>query len=156
MRKPSPRARHGAAVVEFAILLPFLVGLFLFAIDFARILYYTITLENCIHNGALFGSQAFDNQNQQWVGGGQYWQSPSGALVSQEDVATQLDGTNLSPALQGSQIQISSNQKDADGNLVNIVTISYTFTTFVSWPGLPSPVTISRTAQVRVAPATPS
>jgi Flp pilus assembly protein TadG len=155
MRRPSPHTRHGAAVAEFAILLPFLVGLFLFAIDFARILYYTITLENCIHNGALFGSQVFDNQNQQWVGGGQYWQSPSGSLVSQESVATQLDGTNLNPALQGSQIQISSGT-DADGNTVNIVTISYTFSTFVSWPGLPSPVTISRTAQVRVAPATPS
>ena len=156
MRIPSPRDRRGIAVVEFAILLPFLMGLFLFSIDFSRILYVTITLENCIHNGALFGSQAFDNQNQQWVGTGQYWQSPGGALVTQESVAAQLDGANLNPALQGSQIQVTTGQKDADGNPVNIVTISYTFSTFVSYPGLPSPVTISRTAQVRVAPATPS
>jgi hypothetical protein len=39
---------------------------------------------------------------------------------------------------------------------VNIVTVSYTFTTLVPFPGIPSPVTIVRQAQVRIAPATPS
>ena len=79
-----------------AVLLPFLVGLMLFATDFARILYYTITIENCVHNCALFGSQVFDNQNQQWIAGGpQYWQGPGGQVVTQENAATDLDGTNL-------------------------------------------------------------
>jgi hypothetical protein len=39
---------------------------------------------------------------------------------------------------------------------VKIVTVSYTFTTLIPYPGIPNPVTIQRTAQVRVAPATPS
>jgi hypothetical protein len=138
-----------------AVLLPFLVGLFLFAADFARVFYVTITIENSIHNAALFGSQAFDNQNQQWIGNQQYWQGPNGQLVSQEPVAAELDGTNLSPALANSNITVTSGT-DADGNAVNIVTVTYTFTTIVPYPGIPSPLTIVRKAQVRVAPATPS
>jgi hypothetical protein len=152
----SPRgARRATASVELAVLLPFLVALFLFAADFARVFYVTITLENSIHNAALFGSQVFDNQNQHWIGNQQYWEGPSGQLVSAEKVTAELDGTNISPALADSNIQVTSGT-DADGNPVNIVTITYTFTTIVPYPGIPSPLTIVRKAQVRVAPATPS
>jgi Flp pilus assembly protein TadG len=155
MRCRAYPARRGTAAVELAVLLPFLVGLFLFATDFARILYYTITIENCVLDGALFGSQAFDNQNQQWIGGQQYWQGPNGQLITQESVASELDGANLNPALAGSNVSVTSGT-DADGNSVAIVTITYTFNTIVPYPGIPSPVTITRTAQMRVAPAKPS
>ena len=148
-------ARPATATAELAVLLPFLVALFLFAADFARVFYVTITIENAIHDGALFGSQVFDNQNQQWIGNVQYWQGPNGQLVSLEKVAAELDGSNLSPALADSNITVASGT-DADGNPVNIVTVTYTFTTIVPYPGIPSPVTITRTAQVRIAPATPS
>jgi Flp pilus assembly protein TadG len=148
-------ARRGAAAVELAVLLPFLVTLGLFATDFARVLYYTITIENAVSNGALFGGQVFDNQNQQWIGNQQYWQGPNGQLVSQQQVAAQLDGGSLNPVLADSNVSVSSGN-DADGNPVNIVTITYTFNTIVPYPGVPSPVTIVRTAQVRVAPANPS
>jgi hypothetical protein len=97
----------------------------------------------------------FDNQNQQWIGNQQYWQGPSSQLVSLEKVAAELDGANLSPALADANISVASGS-DADGHAVNIITITYTFNTLVPYPGLPSPVTITRTAQVRVAPATPT
>jgi Flp pilus assembly protein TadG len=154
MRIPLAGPRRGAATVELALLLPFLVALFLFAADFARVFYVTITLENAIHNAALFGSQAFDNQNQQWIGNAQYWEGPGGELISQEKATSELDATNLSPGLDDSNINVTSGT-DADGNTVNIVTITYTFTTIVPYPGIPSPLTITRRAQVRVAPATP-
>lgn len=154
MKYHSETGRRGAAAVELAVLLPILVALFLFATDFARILYYTITIESSIHNGALYGSQVFDNQNQQWVGNVQYWQGPNGQLVSVEKVAAELDGANLKPALADSNISVSSGN-DAEGNPVNIVTVTYTFNTLVPYPGIPSPVTITRRAQVRIAPATP-
>ena len=149
------RPTRRAATVELAFLLPFLMALFLFAFDFARIFYVTITIENAIHNAALFGSQVFDNQNQQWIGNQQYWQGPSGQVASQAKAAAEFDGTNLSPALADGNINITSGT-DADGHPVNIVTVTYTFSTIVPYPGIPSPVTITRTAQVRVAPATPS
>jgi Flp pilus assembly protein TadG len=153
--RPRTAHRRAAAVVEFAVLLPLLVALFMFTFDFCRIYYYTIVLENCAQNAALFGSQSFDNQNQQWVGGQQYWQGPSGQLLTPETVATQLDGGNLTPALTASNINVQSGT-DTDGHTVKIVTITYTFNTIVSFPGIPSAVTIVRTAQVRVAPANPS
>ena len=151
-----PRAvRRGTATAELAVLLPLLVALFLFAADFARIFYVSITLENAIHNAALFGSRTFDNRNQQWIGNQQYWQGPNGQLITQESVASELDGANLNPALAGSNVSVTSGT-DADGNSVAIVTITYTFNTIVPYPGIPSPVTITRTAQMRVAPAKPS
>jgi hypothetical protein len=153
-----PRAagskRKATACGEMALLLPLLVGLFLFATDFARILYYTISIENCSLNGALFGGQTFDNMNQQWVGTTQYWQGPAGQVVSLEKAVAELDGTNLNPALADSNVSVSSGT-DADGHSVNIVTVTYTFNTIVPYPWIPSPLTIVRRAQARVAPATP-
>jgi hypothetical protein len=146
--------RKATACVEFAVLLPFLVALFLFATDFARILYYTITIEHCALNGALYGGRGFDNQNQQWIGNQQYWQGPNGQVVSQEKAVAELDGTSLNPALADSNVTVTTGI-DADGNPVNIVTVTYTFNTIVPYPGIPSPLTIVRTAQARVAPAVP-
>ena len=151
------RKRRGTAVAEVALLLPFLCFVFLVTLDYARILYFAITIDNCAHNGAIYGGQVFDNQNQQWINGqSQYWQGPSGKMLSTEQAAADVDGTNLSPALATSNVTVDNTQTDASGNPVNIVTITYTFKTFTSFPGIPSSVTITRVLQARVAPATPS
>jgi hypothetical protein len=65
------------ACIELAVLLPLLVSMFRFPTDFARVLFYTFTIENCALRGALFVGQDFDHQNQQWIGTYQYWQGPS-------------------------------------------------------------------------------
>jgi Flp pilus assembly protein TadG len=49
--------RKGAQVVEFAILLPFFAFMFVIAVDWARIFYYSIAVRNCARNGALYMSQ---------------------------------------------------------------------------------------------------
>jgi Flp pilus assembly protein TadG len=152
--KATAAGRRAVAAVELAVLLPFLAFLLLVTIDFARVFYYAITIENCLHNGVMFGSQTFDNQNQQWLGNNQFWQGPNGQIVSQGQAASQLDGMNLSPALSSSNITVT-NGTDADGNPVNIVTISYPFQTITQFPGIPSQLTIQRSAQMRVAPAVP-
>ena len=41
------RVRKGAQVVELAFLLPFLAFMFVIAVDWARIFYYSITVTNC-------------------------------------------------------------------------------------------------------------
>jgi hypothetical protein len=148
------KVRRGTAVVELALLLPFLVFIFLVSVDFARIIYYTIVIDNCCHNASIFGSQTYDNQNQQWIGNAQYWQGPSNQMVSTEQAAADVDGTNLSPVLSTSNVSVTGGQ-DSSGNAVNIVTITYTFNTITRFPGLPSTLTIKRSSQVRVAPATP-
>jgi hypothetical protein len=135
-------------------MLPVLVPLLVAVIDLGRLFYCSMTVENCLHNSVLFSGQTFDNQNQEWVGTTQYWQGPNGA-VSTTQAAGELDGTNLSPALTDAEITTSST-KDDDGNSVVVVTVTYTFTPLVPYPGLPSSVPISRSRQIRVAPALPN
>jgi hypothetical protein len=147
-------ARRGVATAELAVVLPLLFFIFFAAVDFGRILYYAITIENCCHNGGIFGSQTFDNQNQQWVPGQpQYWQGPNGQMVSTEQVATDIDGQNV--GLGPSNVTVA-NGTDANGNPVNNVTITYTFKTVMSYPGIGNTFTLQRTYQARIAPARPS
>ena len=49
--------RKGAKVVEFAILVPFFAFMFVIAVDWARVFYYSIAVRNCARNGALYLSQ---------------------------------------------------------------------------------------------------
>jgi|ERR1051326_1971974 hypothetical protein len=149
--------RQGVAAAELAMLLPFLTFVLIVTVDFARIIYYTVVIDNSAHNAAIFGSQVFDNENQQWISGQtQYWQLANNQMLSTEQAAADVDGANLSPALAYSNVTVDSSQTDASGNPINIVTITYSFKTITSFPGIPSTVTITRTYQARVAPATPS
>ncbi len=50
---PRP-ARRGLAAVELALLLPLLVFMCMASIDFARVVYAMVTLQNCARNGALY------------------------------------------------------------------------------------------------------
>ena len=47
-------ARRGAAAVELALLLPVLVFCSMMSVDFARVAYVQVTLQNCARNGALY------------------------------------------------------------------------------------------------------
>ncbi len=47
-------ARRGLAAVELALLLPLLVFLCMATVDFSRVVYALMTLQNCARNGALY------------------------------------------------------------------------------------------------------
>src|SRR5262249_38652771 len=58
--RPQRRAvRRGAAAVELAVLLPFLAFLFVIAVDWSRIFYYSMTVTNCARNGALWAGDPY-------------------------------------------------------------------------------------------------
>lgn len=48
--------RHGAAVVEFALVLPLLLIIFVAAVDFARVFYNAQVLTDCARTAALFAA----------------------------------------------------------------------------------------------------
>jgi TadE-like protein len=48
------RAPRGAAAVELALLLPVLVFCSMITVDFARVAYVQVALQNCARNGALY------------------------------------------------------------------------------------------------------
>jgi hypothetical protein len=55
MGSGAPRpARRGMAAVELALMLPLLVFICMASIDFARVIYALVTLQNCARNGAIY------------------------------------------------------------------------------------------------------
>jgi Flp pilus assembly protein TadG len=126
--------------VELAVLAPFLVVLFLIGIDFARLFYYKLTLDNCARNGALFGSNLRSYQEKAWVN-------------SYNDIlsATEADGQALCPALTDDQITVTKGT-GTDGNDNVTVAIDYSFTPITQLPGLASTLNIHSQVKMRVAP----
>jgi Flp pilus assembly protein TadG len=129
--------RRGAAVVELALLLPFLIFLFLVAVDYCRLFYYSQTLASCARNGALYGSDPVAAA-----------QSPYPDLTS----AALADASNLTPSPSVS----STNGTDSSGNPYVEVTVSWTFQTITNYPGIPSTVNLQRKVRMRVAPTAPN
>jgi Flp pilus assembly protein TadG len=128
--------RKGVGAVELAVLLPLLAFLFVIAVDFGRIFYYSLTVENCARNGALYGSDPFAAS-----------QSP---YTSISDAAL-ADATNLQP-----QPTVTSiNGTDSSGNPYVEVNVSWTFASVTNFPGVPTTTNLSRTVRMRVAPITP-
>jgi Flp pilus assembly protein TadG len=130
------RHRRGAAVAEFAILLPLLAFLFAIAIDYGRIYYYTIICQNCARNGCIWQSDIVLQSN-----------SPYANVTA----AATADATDLSPT----PTVTSSTGTDAFGAPYVQVTVQYTFTSVTNFPLIPSTYTITRTVQMYPAPATP-
>jgi Flp pilus assembly protein TadG len=130
------KRRDGAAAVELALLAPFLAFLFVAAVDYGRVFYYSITLENCARNGALYASD------------------PTNAAFSRYTSASDAalaDASNLSPA----PTVTSTSGTDSSGQAYVTVTVTWTFHTLTSYPGIPSSTTLSRSVRVNVAPAAP-
>ena len=53
--RPARRARHGQALVEFGLILPVLLFLFVIAIDFGRLFFSYIQINNAAREGAAYG-----------------------------------------------------------------------------------------------------
>jgi len=140
----SPRSRPAIAAVELAVFLPFLVFLFLIAVDFSRVFYCSLTLTNCARNGAVFASQINNSQS---------WQN--GTAVTSTQLAAIADGANLNPALTTSNVSVVSGL-DADGNSCVTVSVSYTFQTIANFPGIPNSTNLVRKVEMRVAPNNPN
>ena len=138
-RKTSPRntdQRRGIAAVELAILLPILAFLFVVAVDFARIFYFSLTITNCARNGALYGCDPVSAQ-----------QSPYSSIQD----ASLADAGNLQPTPTVS----SQNISDESGNQIE-VTVSYTFKTITQFPGIPNSMNLTRSVRMRMIPRIPN
>ncbi len=142
---PTRQRRKGAAAVEAAFLLPFLLFLFAVAVDWSRIFYYSITLENCARNGALYMRDPY-----------------SGVKSPYKDVteAALADAKNISPAPDVKSASGSSTVTLSDGSTgtYNYVecTVSYSFKTLTSLPKVPSTTSLSRTVRMYTAPQAPA
>ena len=131
------RPVRGVAVVELAVLLPLLILLFMIAIDFARVYYFSLSLTNCARAGALYASDPSTAD-----------ESPFSSVQQ----AALADATNLSP-----QPTITSTSgTDASGRRYVSVTANYTFQTVTGFPGIPTQVPLRRTVTMSESAATPN
>jgi Flp pilus assembly protein TadG len=128
--------RRGVAVVELAVLLPLLVFLFVVAVDFARVYYFSLTLQNCARAGAMYASDPLVAD-----------ESP---FASTKEAALS-DATNLSPAPKITQ----TSGKDASGRPYVEVTAEYKFQSITGFLGLPKLMNISRSIRMYTAAITP-
>jgi Flp pilus assembly protein TadG len=118
-----------------AVLLPFMMFLFLLAIDWGRIFYYSVAVTNCAHQGAIYASDPVA--------------AAKSPYKSMQDAAL-ADASDLQPQ----PTVTSTNGKDDAGNAYVEVTATWQFTTVTSFPGL-GPMNLSRTVRMRVAPSSP-
>ncbi|HEV3079293.1 MAG TPA: TadE family protein [Gemmataceae bacterium] len=127
--------RSAAIAAELAICLPFLTAMFLIAVDFCRVFYYAETIQNCAECAALYAGGVVN---------------PNTGIdpTTAAQQAAVAEGSSLNPALQTGNVKVSITSSTAT------VTVTYQFQTIVPYPMLPGGITLTRTAQMPVIPAT--
>ena len=147
--------RKGAQVVELAVLLPFLAFMFVIAVDWARIFYYSIAVRNCARNGALDMSQ----QQSAKTTSSPYTDSGYVNLyvnsASPVTAAALADASNLTPT----PSVTSTSGSDSYGPYVE-VTVSYAFQTVTNFSVakfvVPSNTNVTSTVRMYVPPESPN
>jgi Flp pilus assembly protein TadG len=135
--QPCSRAgkqRRGTATVELAVMVPLLTFLLLVTVDYCRVYYFAVVVTNCARNGAIYGSDPFAANRSS----GPYTSIEQAALADARDLTPQPTVTSTS----------SSDYVE--------VTVSYSFTTISSYPGIPRTTNLRRTIRMQLAPVTPT
>ena len=139
MTRRRTERRGGAATVELAFLLPFILFLAVIATDWARLFYYTIALETVARAGAQYAADPAARQ-----------QSP---YASMSDAAL-AEAPNLGPAPTVTQGPITVN-----GRAGVRVTATTTFKTYSNFQilnkfGVTPSQTLTRIVDMRLVPTT--
>ena len=135
----------GTAIVEFAMMFPVLMLMMLGAVDFARIHYHAITVASAAGTGSFYGSLS---------------NIKSGKFSTMAQKA-EHDSANLSSVTANSSrycecpdgTEVSCTEGNCAGygapRVYVRTRVQDSFETLVAWPGIPSPVIVSRTAFMR-------
>jgi hypothetical protein len=137
--------RRGLAAVELAMVLPLLVFACMLAVDFARVLYAMVALQNCARNGALY----------------EFYSTAGCALPSgwtSLSTAVQADEGNLNVTIP-STYNGNSNPYSPQANSSNYVTVTvqcnFTLLTFGSnsdFPGIGNTMTLTQSISMPMPP----
>jgi len=112
------------------------VLLFLIAVDYGRMFYYSQIVANCARNGSLYACDPYAAIRQTYA---------------DVDAAARADA----PSPMNTELTVNTKYgTDTYGDYVT-VTVGYTFTSLTKFPGVPSTVNISFAVTTRVAPAAP-
>ena len=154
MSRKARARRPGVAATELAVLLPFIAFMFVIAVDWARVFYYSIAVRNCARNGALYMAQQQSAKtiSSPYTDSGLvnlYFNSPSPVTA-----AALADAPDLTPA----PTVTSATGSDSYGSYVE-VTVSYTFQTVTNFSvgnfAVPSSANVTKTVRMYVPPESP-
>ncbi len=139
--KANRRSRTGAAAAEMAIIATVLLVLLTVSLDFARLFFAYLTVTSCARDGAVVG--ALNSQNMT--------DNTSGDSAMTTAALKDVQSWNPVPTATA-----KGGVADSDGNMCVTVTVSWTFSTLIKYPGWSQNWTLSRTVQMRVGQGQPS
>ena len=138
-------SENGQSAVEMAIMVPILALLLVVAADFARLFYVYIAVNSAARAGAQYGSQSLI----------------TAADISGMKAAATLDGSNITgltanasqcTCIEGSTVAACATSyctANATATFVEVDTTAH-FNTVVTYPGVPSSITLSGKAIMQV------
>jgi Flp pilus assembly protein TadG len=131
------RRAQGAAAVEMAIVLPFVLLLTFAAIDFGRVVHAYLVVSNAARCGAEYGAMhEFTPYTRS------SWESQiRSAMVDEMSGWKGFSSADLSSSY--------VTTIDSDGLFQLKVKASYPFTTIIGWPGVPSQLQLSHEVEMR-------
>ncbi len=142
MRRRADKTRRGAAAAELAVVLPFVSLMFLVALDFCRVYYYSQTIENCAYSAAMYASGNAQPLLTTPV------KTQADLLKVRTTAAQQAavaEGTSLNPAVTADNVQVTF----AGGSAA----VSITYSCPMLTPIMGSSKTVALTRQVTMAVA---
>jgi len=137
----APRDR-GSALVEFALVLPFLCVILFGAIDFGRVSYHAMALTNAARAGAQYGAQSIGKSSDVAGMRAAALSSAAGDIGSVTATASQrceCDGTLIACTATCSGAR----------RIYVTVTTSKNFSTLTRFPGYPNSLSVTRSAVIR-------
>ena len=138
------RAERGAALAELIIVIPLLMLFVIGAAEFGRVYYAAITVANAARAGAQFGAQ--EGQSTNFAGMTAAAQSEAADLGGISSFPSQFcrcpDGSV--PSCTGTCTGFGTPEVFVKDSVIKTVTF------FFKYPGLPSSITVRRTATFRV------
>jgi len=146
------RGARGQSAVELTLILPVIVLILLAAADFGRLFYLSVAVNNAARAGVQYGAQN--------VGTASDTSASGGIVQAAKNDATNLHGFSATasefcecPNGVSSTSTVTCPGGGplpcADMRIYVQVNTSATFTTILSWPGIPSSVVVNGNAQMR-------
>jgi Flp pilus assembly protein TadG len=132
-------ARHGAAAMELAFVLPILILLAVGCVDYGRYAYYSVGVQNAARAGAEYAAM-----NPYSTSGQAAW--TNGVIQAAQDEMT--NQTGYIPAA----LSVTPSVKIEKSTGLPIITVATTYTGFtsaVNWPGIPQNPTLSASVVIR-------
>ena len=154
------RGDRGSALIELAVSLPLLIAILAATIDFARVFYTGVALSNAARAGAQYGAHSLGRSggtaNMQTAAVNSVSPDLSGVTATASRTCQCATNAGVFSATTPTANDCSSPVSSScpTGHLVVTVTVtaSRMFTTVMNYlPGVPSSMTLTRSATLRVA-----